>query len=85
LCASEHTNRGNKDDVYTEGNVTELHLDAEPSYVLVGNRDGDVKVVLLCRDQCPTIRVGDYLEADGEKQHEQIFEATEVTVRRAGR
>lgn len=77
----ERTNRGGKDDVFTEGNVIEVHQDELPPYVLLANRDGLVKVVLLCGDQCPAIRVGDYLEADGEKQHEQLFEAAEVTVR----
>ena len=80
----ERTNRGNRDDVYTEGNVVEVHQDQLPPYVVIANRDGPVKVVLLCGDQCPTIRVGDYLEADGEKQHEWLFEATDVTVKRPG-
>jgi hypothetical protein len=82
----EHTNTGNRDDVYTEGNVVEVHQDeqqdGQPPYVVIGNRDGLVKVVLLCKDQCPTVQVGDYLEAEGTKQNEQLFEATDVTVDR---
>jgi hypothetical protein len=80
----EHTNKGNKDDVYVEGNVVEVHQgpDDQPPYVVIGNKDGLVKVVLLCKDQCPTIKVGDYLEAEGAKQNEQLFEATDVSVDR---
>ena len=49
---------------------------------VIANRDGPVHVTLLCGSQCPTIHVGDYLELDGEKQSEQAFDATEVTVSR---
>jgi autotransporter-associated beta strand protein len=78
----QRTNTGNKDDVYIEGNVVEVHQDEVPPYVVIANKDGLVRVNLLCGSQCPTIRVGDYLEADGEKQHEQLFDATDVSVRR---
>lgn len=78
----ERTNRGNRDDIATEGNVTEVHLDANPPYVVLGNRDGAVRINLLCGDQCPVIRVGDYIEVDGEKQHEQLYDAEQVTVRK---
>jgi hypothetical protein len=78
----QHTNQSNRDDVYTEGNVVEVHQDERPPYVVIANRDGPVHVTLLCGSQCPTIHVGDYLELDGEKQSEQAFDATEVTVSR---
>ena len=81
----QHTNRSNRDQYSLEGNVVEVHQDAEPPYVIVANIDGLVKVVLYCKDQCPTIRVGDYLEADGEKVHEHLFEATDVSVSGPGR
>ena len=64
----------------TEGNVTEVHLDASPPYVVLANRDGPVVVRLFRGSQCPVIRVGDYIEVDGEKQHEQLFDAEQVTV-----
>ena len=49
--------------------------------------DGLVKVVLFkdAANAAGSIRVGDYLEADGEKQHEQLFEATDVSISRGGR
>ena len=76
------TNRSNRDDVFIEGNVLEVHQDEEPPYVMVANRDGLVRVNLLCGSRCPTIRVGQYLQADGEKQHEFLFDATDVSVSR---
>jgi hypothetical protein len=79
----QHTNTGNRDDVHTEGNVVAVFADADPPYVMIGTRDGQQRVNLLCGTQCPTIRVGDYLEADGEKQHELLFDATDVSVSRA--
>jgi hypothetical protein len=77
----QRTNTGNRDDLYTEGNVVEVHQDEQPPYVVIGNKDGLVRINLLCGSQCPTIRVGDYLEADGEKQNEQLFDATDVIVK----
>ena len=79
------TNRSNRDDVYTEGNVVEVHQDEQPPYAVIANRDGLVRVNLLCGNQCPTIRIGDYLEVDGQKQTELLFDATDVTVSRSGR
>jgi hypothetical protein len=79
----EDTNKGNRDDVYTEGNVVEVGPGTPPSYMIVGNRDGLVVVQLLCGDQCPTLRPGDYVELDGTKQDEHLFTATDVTI--AGR
>ena len=83
----ERTNRANRDDEHTEGNIVEVHADEDPPYVVIANVDGLVKVVLL-KDAATTarsIRVGDYLEADGEKIHEQLFEADDVSVKKAGR
>jgi hypothetical protein len=54
-------------------------------YALVANRDEGVQKVLLIRDAaklCQQIRVGDYLEAEGEKQSEVLFYADEVDTRR---
>ncbi len=80
----ERTNAGNRADVTTEGNVVEVHLDAAPPYVVIGMRDGNQVVRLSCGGDCPDIRVGDYLEADGEKEHEQLFNADSIEVTRNG-
>jgi hypothetical protein len=79
------TNTSNKDDVYVEGNVIELHADERPPYVVIANRDGLVKVLLYgeAAKAADSIRIGDYLEASGEKQHEQLFEASDVSIKRA--
>jgi hypothetical protein len=76
------TNRSNKDDISIEGDVAEIHLDESPPYILIGSEDGLVKVVLLCRDGCATTRVDDYVQADGEQQHELLFHADSLEVRR---
>jgi hypothetical protein len=41
-----------------------------------------VAVRLRCGARCPTVRVGDYVEVDGEKVHEQFYEAESATVAR---
>ena len=46
----------------------------------IGNVDVRVTVRLTCGARCPTVRVGDYVEVDGEKVHEQLNEAESVTV-----
>jgi hypothetical protein len=60
----------------------EVRLDSRPPSVLIGTVDGDVAVELKCGSSCPSIRVGDYLGAEGEKVHEGLFIATEVDVER---
>jgi hypothetical protein len=84
----ERTNNSGLDDYRNEGNVVELCPEDEaPACVYIVNRDGKVKVVLLgeAAKSARSIKIGDYLEADGEKIHEQLFEATDVTIRRGGR
>jgi hypothetical protein len=78
------TNTSNRDDVSIEGNVVEVHTDEQPPYVVIANRDGLVKVVLYkdAAKVAGSIRVGDYLEADGEKQHEQLFDAYDLSIKR---
>ena len=83
----ERTNRGNKADVHTEGNVTAVACDAPWPSVTIANRDGLVQVRLVkgAQQQCSAIQVGDYLEVDGEKVHEQLFDAEDITIIRGGR
>ena len=80
------TNQGSKDDESTEGNVLETRCDQPWPSVIIANRDGEVEVRLTREAQaaCRSIEVGDYLEADGEKQHEFLFDASDVTVTRNG-
>ena len=82
----ERTNRGNKDDDSVEGDVIETRCDDPWPSVVIVNRDGAVEVKLVKEAQkaCSSIAVGDYLEADGEKQHEYLFYADSVEIRRNG-
>jgi hypothetical protein len=74
------TNRSNRSDVTTEGNVLKVVADEQGLTIVIGNVDGRVTVRLRCGTRCPTIRAGDYVEVDGEKVHEQLYEAESVTV-----
>jgi hypothetical protein len=76
------TNRSNRDDLFIEGNVLEVGTDTDGSFIVIANRDGKVKVRLNCKNGCPTVRVGNYVEANGVKQNEQLFDAEDVSVRR---
>ena len=80
----ERTNQGNKDDDSVEGDVIETRCDQEWPSVVIANRDGAVEVKLVKEAQkaCNSISVGDYLEADGEKQHEYLFHADSVEIKR---
>jgi hypothetical protein len=52
-------------------------------YAVIGNRDDGVQKILLIRDAaklCQSLRVGQYLEAEGEKQTEELFYADDVTI-----
>jgi hypothetical protein len=80
----ERTNRSGHDDVHTEGHVVATECGAEPPSVTIANRDGKV-LIRLFKDAagvCREARPGDYLEVDGEKVHEALFEAYDATVTR---
>jgi len=82
----QRTDTSSLDDTRNEGNVLATRCDEDPPLAIIANRDGQVIVQLLyeARKACRSIRAGDYLEASGEKQTEQLFEAHEVTVTRGG-
>lgn len=78
----ERTNRLGEGDYALEGNVVAVRTDLEPPEIVVANRDGDVRVILQCGANCPTLRVGDYVSAAGTKEHELLFYAEDVSVER---
>jgi hypothetical protein len=94
----EHTNAGNRDDFYTEGGVVEVRLDLssppgvqvpapnDVPYIVVATRDGKVQIRLTgqARAFAGAIRVGDYVEVDGAKENEQLFNAETIAVTRGG-
>jgi uncharacterized repeat protein (TIGR01451 family) len=61
--------------------------DGDVPYAIIVNRDGPQKVRLIgeARLACTRIEPGTYLEADGVKQHEALFDAESVTIRRPRR
>jgi len=95
----ERTNRSNRSDHVTEGGVVEVRCEAsapvaltvvrpdDVPYAVIANIDGNQQIRLLreTRAQCGSIQVGDYLEIDGNKESEVLFDADSVTIRRGGR
>jgi hypothetical protein len=79
----QRTNRLGQDDYRTEGNVVEVRCDAPIPTMVVANRDGNVELRLLkdAAPACGSIKVGDYLEAEGEKQNEQLYDITDLSVK----
>jgi len=67
--------------------VLAIRCETDPPDVLIANRDGSQRVRLLDETaaQCGSIWVGDYLEIEGVKENEQLFDAEEVTIWRASR
>ncbi|MCC7367111.1 MAG: right-handed parallel beta-helix repeat-containing protein [Chloroflexi bacterium] len=81
----QRTNRYGQDQYRTEGNVVDIQtVNGEPAIIL-GNRDGNVVVILRCGNNCPTVKIGDYVTVEGEKEHEQLYYAEAVSVERTGR
>ena len=94
----QRTNQGNRSDEITEGGVVEVRCDAsapmtltavapdDVPYALIANLDGNQQIRLYgeTKTQCASIQVGDYLEVDGVKQNEMLFDAESVTIRRGG-
>ena len=76
----ERTNRLGIDDDRTEGNVVSVGQDERGPFAVIANRDGQVTVLLQCDGGCPKVQAGQYLEADGVKEHEQLFTAYNITV-----
>ena len=81
------TNTASLGDYHTEGNVVAVECDAKPPRVQIVNVDGPMWVELWFGTdrQCPRIRVGDYLIADGEKDNEQRFVAENIDIERPRR
>jgi hypothetical protein len=78
----ERTNRGDQEDRTIEGDVAEVRCDESIPTVVIANRDGlvDVKLLKSTANICPDILVNDYLEATGEKEHEYLFYAEDVSI-----
>ncbi len=80
----QRTNQYGLDQYRTEGNVIGVDRTETQLLVTIGLGRGETLVVVLnCTRVCPTINVGDYVEADGEQGDDGRFLAEDVHV--AGR
>jgi hypothetical protein len=89
----QHTNKGHRGDVKTEGNVLEVEKTSDGKHLLVTiglTRNERIVVQVTCIElRCPDISVGDYLEADGYENGvgdpNTYFIAEDVTITRSGK
>lgn len=70
------------DDRSLNGQVLEINTLKDPPELIVGSVDGEVVVRMLKTDEIARngVKIGDYIELTGEKIHELLFEATEISV-----
>jgi len=76
----ERGNAAGQDQYRTEGNVVEVHLDQKPPYLIIGTRDGQVRLNLRGDAARMTVKVGDYVTAEGEKISEQRYEIDDLEI-----
>ena len=60
-----------------------VSCDGDRPFVLIAVRDG-IQTVRMARERCVEAEVGDYLEADGVEEHELLFDAEGIKLRRRG-
>jgi len=70
------------EDHTLNGQVLEINADKVPPEMIVGTIDGDALVRVLKTDEIALngVKVGDYVELNGEKLDELLFEATQISV-----
>ena len=76
----QRTDTSSLDDTRTEGNVVAVNPEASPPAVTIAGRDGDIVLRLRGEATTVTVRVGDYVTAEGEKVHEQLYEIDSLDV-----
>lgn len=97
----DRTNKSGHYEWAVEGNVMEVLCDkSQPSMlggpypsadgyvsIVIANMDGFVRLRLIkgADKSCNSIRVGDYVQADGYKQHENLYDIDGVDIKRGGR
>jgi hypothetical protein len=72
---------GDQDHVLN-GQVLDINTLKDPPELVVGSVDGLTVIRVLKTDEIALngVRLGDYIEAIGEKQNEQLFEANALSV-----
>ena len=77
-------NQGNDqdEDHVLNGQVLEINTLKDPPELVVASVDGLTVVRVLKTDEIARngVHLGDYVELDGEKQDETLFEATQISV-----
>jgi hypothetical protein len=69
-------------DRVLNGQVLDINTLKEPPELIVGSVDGETVVRVMKTDEIARngIHLGDYIQADGNKVHEQLFEADQLSV-----
>ena len=75
-------NQDDDEDHTLNGQVLEINADKDPPEMIVGTIDGEALVRVLKTDEIALngVKVGDYVELNGEKLDELLFEATQISV-----
>ena len=80
----DRRNAGNDDDEdhNLNGQVLEINTLKDPPELILATTDGEVLVRVFKTDEIAMngVGLGDHIAAKGEKVHEQLFEATELSV-----
>jgi hypothetical protein len=76
------TDRSSQDDIRTEGNVVEIRRNEDPPVVVIANKDGLVELRLIgdARHELRKLKVGQYVVASGEKEHEQLYIIDDLSI-----
>ena len=79
----KHDKGGDHDEDHVlNGQVIDMNTLKDPPELMVGSVDGVTVVRVLKTDEIAIngVGLGDYIQATGEKQNEQLFDATELSV-----
>ena len=78
----EKKEKAENEDRVMNGQVLEINSLKDPPELILGSVDGQTVVRVVKTDEIKRngIHLGDYVQADGEKIHEQLFEATQLSV-----
>ena len=78
----EKREKAENEDRVMNGQVLEINTLKDPPEIILGSVDGQTVVRVRKTDEITRngVHLGDYIQADGEKIHEQLFEATMLSV-----
>lgn len=66
--------------VQSQGSVVAIYEDPTDPLIVIAVDSGYLTVRLRCGTACPSIRLGDYVVADGRRRSDVVFDASEVWV-----